>query len=276
MAPERVRPGGGLDSSSQQKIESWIVHSPAMRAWLVRNLHLRAWHRRRRSAAARTALGLTATRCGDRRPERVPSAATNMKERTIPATLLTLIAVIDGLRPTALSASNTSFLSRSADEVFWSGQPDTAHHATGLTSTLSAEAVRRVDQAVRTLHAAVLETGRECDLILTADQAPTAPACHRTDSCPRSTAASSSATPSRKRHRPSARALPTGSSQSRGQARCSSRDRRHRVSGQRRSTQHEVVCPPVSPPNRPHDHKESHPHDDAYSLRPKPRRPASP
>ncbi|XVQ06374.1 alkaline phosphatase family protein [Spirillospora sp. CA-255316] len=53
--------------------------------------------------------------------------------------------------------------------IFWSGQPDTAHHATGLTSTASAEAIRRADQAVRTLHAAVLDTGRECNLILTAD-----------------------------------------------------------------------------------------------------------
>lgn len=53
--------------------------------------------------------------------------------------------------------------------IFWSGQPDTAHHHTGLTSTVSTEAIRRVDQAVRTLHAAVLDTGRECNLILTAD-----------------------------------------------------------------------------------------------------------
>ncbi|MGW3958104.1 alkaline phosphatase family protein [Streptomyces sp. NPDC004752] len=53
--------------------------------------------------------------------------------------------------------------------IFWSGQPDTAHHTTGLTSTTSAEAIRRVDDAVRTLHSAVLDTGRECNLILTAD-----------------------------------------------------------------------------------------------------------
>ncbi|MGW3954865.1 alkaline phosphatase family protein [Streptomyces sp. NPDC004752] len=53
--------------------------------------------------------------------------------------------------------------------IFWSGQPDTAHHTTGLTSTTSAEAIRRVDRAVHTLHTAVLDTGRECNLILTAD-----------------------------------------------------------------------------------------------------------
>ncbi|MER6525894.1 alkaline phosphatase family protein [Streptomyces sp. NPDC001508] len=53
--------------------------------------------------------------------------------------------------------------------VFWSGQPDTAHHATGLTSTASTEAIRRTDQAVRALHTAVLDTGRECNLIVTAD-----------------------------------------------------------------------------------------------------------
>ncbi|MFE2846586.1 alkaline phosphatase family protein, partial [Streptomyces scopuliridis] len=53
--------------------------------------------------------------------------------------------------------------------IFCSGQPDTAHHHTGLTSAASTEALRRVDQAVRTLHAAVLDTGRECNLILTAD-----------------------------------------------------------------------------------------------------------
>lgn len=53
--------------------------------------------------------------------------------------------------------------------IFWSGQPDTAHHTTGLTSPASAEAIRHVDDAVRTLHGAVLDTGRECNLILTAD-----------------------------------------------------------------------------------------------------------
>ncbi|MFT9480734.1 alkaline phosphatase family protein [Streptomyces sp. Mo3] len=269
-----------------------------------------------------------AARDGNVRPEQAPSVPTKTKERTIPATPLTLIAVIDGLRPAALSASNTPFLSRLADEgcsydcavatfpaltranaatlatgchpgrtgifgnrvwhhalghidtadaadvrrfrgvgampqatiaeklgrlgrgatvigngsagctyllnpgsdgghgariasvgpesevyrsvpssamaaledlgprpasddealewavaagvvsitteapdlvIFWSGQPDTAHHYTGLTSATSAEAIRRVDQAVRTLHGAALDTGRECNLILTAD-----------------------------------------------------------------------------------------------------------
>lgn len=53
--------------------------------------------------------------------------------------------------------------------IFWSGQPDTVHHNTGLTSAASTDAIRRVDHAVRTLHSAVLDSGRECNLILTAD-----------------------------------------------------------------------------------------------------------
>ncbi|MGW4123020.1 alkaline phosphatase family protein [Nocardia sp. NPDC004711] len=53
--------------------------------------------------------------------------------------------------------------------IFWSGQPDTAHHASGLTSMTSATAIRRVDQAVQRLHTAALDTGRECNLIVTAD-----------------------------------------------------------------------------------------------------------
>ncbi|MFD8281764.1 alkaline phosphatase family protein [Streptomyces solisilvae] len=70
----------------------------------------------------------------------------------------------------AVAAGVVSITTRAPDLlIFWSGQPDTAHHATGLTSTTSTEAIRRTDRAVRTLHTAVLDTGRECNLILTAD-----------------------------------------------------------------------------------------------------------
>lgn len=89
-------------------------------------------------------------------------------------------AAIEGLGPRpasddealewAVAAGVVSITTRAPDLlIFWSGQPDTAHHATGLTSTASIEAIRRTDRAVRTLHTAVLDTGRECNLILTAD-----------------------------------------------------------------------------------------------------------
>ncbi|MFE2750196.1 alkaline phosphatase family protein [Streptomyces scopuliridis] len=56
------------------------------------------------------------TRDGDTGPAPVPSDAMQRKESTISATPLTLIAVIDGLRPAALSASSAPFLSRSAGD----------------------------------------------------------------------------------------------------------------------------------------------------------------
>ncbi|MFF0223565.1 alkaline phosphatase family protein [Streptomyces sp. NPDC004629] len=70
----------------------------------------------------------------------------------------------------AVAAGVVSITTQAPDLlVFWSGQPDTAHHATGLTSATSTEAIRRTDRAVRALHTAVLDTGRECNLVVTAD-----------------------------------------------------------------------------------------------------------
>lgn len=70
----------------------------------------------------------------------------------------------------AVAAAVVSITKQAPDLlVFWSGQPDTAHHATGLTSATSTEAIRRTDRAVHALHSAVLDSGRECNLIVTAD-----------------------------------------------------------------------------------------------------------
>lgn len=101
----------------------------------------------------------------------------NEAYRNVPEEVLAGIERL-GTRPTsedealewAAAAGVVSIATQAPDLlIFWSGQPDTAHHTTGLSSTASAEAIRRADQAVRTLHAAALDSGRDCNLIVTAD-----------------------------------------------------------------------------------------------------------
>lgn len=53
--------------------------------------------------------------------------------------------------------------------VFWSGQPDTANHQYGPSSTTSRDAIRRVDDVIGQLHQGAVAAGRECNLVVTAD-----------------------------------------------------------------------------------------------------------